>query len=953
MLKQYILWGIKVNIYKRIICGTVALAMALTLFQGRGAAYQTIAENSETNTVTTGVTLQNVTRFTDKGWVYIKVLKADLSNPNVKAKVLSSNESLINLETLSTLANNEKAVAAVNGSFFIWSKQQGLGTPIGLGFEDNKLTGSELDWNTAFDKMANLNIFSDGTLDISYLKYQESIVAPNGNSWPVGRINKPYYETYSDYLVIQDSRYSKNSEGLSNLFKDFVEVVVVDDKINEIRIAQPSTIIPTNGYVICAKGKAAKFLTDNFKLGDDVKRQVNSSVDTSKIQDSISGGTQLIKDGKIVSKYTFGDEGLYPRTAIGILKDKKTMVMVATEGKLSDSPGLNMTELAQYMQEIGCDSAMAFDGGGSTTLIARLAGDKELSVINTPSDGQQRKIVNGIGIVNTTVSTGKLAGLIISSDEENVFVNGSRKLEIKGIDSSYNAADFNAKDIKWSVSGVSGYVKDNVFYAKSVGEAQITAKIGNISQKINISVLSSPVRLQLSTKNISTLPGKGTEITVYGYNKNGYGCTILPSDLKWKLVGLKGTIANGIVTFTTSGQGYIEIASGNTKAYVMADITQLKSIHQETFEKQGISFRVYPENVTGSAIITNETFVEGKNSAKLTYDFTQDIQNKRAAYMVLSGSGITLTEGAIQISMSVKGNAQNTSYLKAEIIDSKGQQQLVNVKRSFSGKWESAEVDLSSIKLPARLTKLYMICENPVPEQGIIYFDNLNVMKTVETQAGNKYANLKDTTPVDAEMKKTTSVSNANSFSMTVFPQLRAPKDKAETDKINKIYKAINKESEVVVVPGNLLKDKNGNSILNTKGGVLSGNKKSAVTYKNNLIMQLYINDTNSLRRTEASAWNWLLQTLKESKQKNIFVVSNVSPFDFSDEREGQLLRDTLTEYSKKGYKIYFISAGKTTTSFMDRGVKYITTEGLGDKNTSRLVFNIKNGVVSYYTVTQ
>lgn len=941
------------NKYKRLICGVMALAMALSLFQGRGAAYQTIAESSETNTITTGVTLQNVTRFTDKGWVYIKVLKADLSNPNVKAKVLSSNESLINLETLTTLANNEKSIAAVNGSFFIWSQQQGKGTSIGLGFEDSKLTGSELDWNTAFDKMANLNIFTDGTLDISYLKYQERVVAPNGNSWPVGRINKPYYDTFSDYLVIQDSRYSKTSEGLSNYFKDFVEVVVEADKVKEIRLAQPSTAIPTNGYVISAKGEAGKFLTNNFKLEDDVKRQVDSSVDMSNIQDSISGGTQLIKDGKIVSKYTFGDEGLYPRTAIGILKDKKTMVMVVTEGKQANSPGLNMTELAQYMQEIGCDSALAFDSGGSTTLIARYAGDKELSVVNTPSDGQQRKIANGIGIVNTAASTGKLAGLIISSDDENVFVNGTRKLDIKGFDSNYSAANFNAKDIKWSVSGVSGYVKDNIFYAKSAGEAQITAKIGNIGSKINISVLSSPVRLQLSTKNISTIPGKGTEITVYGYNKNGYGATILPGDLKWKLVGLKGSTSNGIVTFASSGQGYVEVASGNTKAYVLADITQLKSIYQESFEKQDISFRAYPSTVTGSAIITNETFVEGKTSAKLTYDFTQDIQSKRAAYIVLSGSGITLTEGAIQVSMSVKGDAQNTSYLKAEIIDNKGQQQLVNVKKTFNGKWEKAELDLVNIKLPARLTKLYMICENPVPEQGIIYFDNLNVMQTVETApAGNKYANLKDTTPVDTEMKKTATVSNANSFSMTIFPQLRAPKDKAETDKISSVYKAISKESEIAVVPGNILTDKNGKALLNTKGGVISGNKKGAVTYKNNLIMQLYINDTNSLRRTEASAWSWLLQTLKESKQKNIFIVSNISPFDFSDEREGQLLRDTLTEYAKKGYKIYFISAGKTNESFMNRGVKYITTEGLGDKNTSRLVFNIKNGAVTYYTVT-
>lgn len=56
-----------------------------------------------------------------------------------------------------------------------------------------------------------------------------------------------------------------------------------------------------------------------------------------------------------------------PRTAIGIIDDCHYILVVA-DGRSSESEGLSLYELAQIMQEYGCETAYNLDGGGSSTM---------------------------------------------------------------------------------------------------------------------------------------------------------------------------------------------------------------------------------------------------------------------------------------------------------------------------------------------------------------------------------------------------------------------------------------------------------------------------------------------------------------------------------------------------------------------------------------------------------
>lgn len=87
----------------------------------------------------------------------------------------------------------------------------------------------------------------------------------------------------------------------------------------------------------------------------------------------------------------------HPRTCVGIKSNGK-VIMLTADGRDSNSAGLSLPELANIMKWLGCETAVNFDGGGSTTLYAKDFGDN--GIVNYPTDNKkwdhegQRKVAN-------------------------------------------------------------------------------------------------------------------------------------------------------------------------------------------------------------------------------------------------------------------------------------------------------------------------------------------------------------------------------------------------------------------------------------------------------------------------------------------------------------------------------------------------------------------------------
>ncbi|HEV8461709.1 MAG TPA: phosphodiester glycosidase family protein [Gaiellaceae bacterium] len=127
--------------------------------------------------------------------------------------------------------------------------------------------------------------------------------------------------------------------------------------------------------------------------------------------DLVQAGPLLVADGKIAFDADDDREGFsagsgqfdsditrgrYPRAALGIASD--SFVAVACDGRRSNvDGGLTMLELAEVMLELGAESALNLDGGGSTTLVHRG------HLLNRPYSSQDQPAPESRNIVSALV----------------------------------------------------------------------------------------------------------------------------------------------------------------------------------------------------------------------------------------------------------------------------------------------------------------------------------------------------------------------------------------------------------------------------------------------------------------------------------------------------------------------------------------------------------------------
>lgn len=84
-----------------------------------------------------------------------------------------------------------------------------------------------------------------------------------------------------------------------------------------------------------------------------------------------SFGPGLLSDGMITisqNQEVRQASNSNPRTAIGLI-DKNHYLFVVSDGRTGDNDGLTLYELAQFLKELGAQTAYNLDGGGSSTMV--------------------------------------------------------------------------------------------------------------------------------------------------------------------------------------------------------------------------------------------------------------------------------------------------------------------------------------------------------------------------------------------------------------------------------------------------------------------------------------------------------------------------------------------------------------------------------------------------------
>ena len=507
---------------KKIIASllTLILITSNTAF----AAADKIYEFNDTEEIIKGVTRTHIRRLTSSGWQNINVVEADLSKEHLDITLLKSDKTIHKLDNVLNMANSEDTVAAINGDFFSWNNSvQGDGSSVGIEYKDGEMISSFANsW-----EYASVIQTEDDVFLFDYIDAYMTITAANGETAQVRHINK--YDPY-DKIVMYDRTWGEMSPG-SATFQ--VEVVVEEDKVKSINYDMGPVEIPENGYVLTFLSDHTKFLIDNFAVGDPIKVDVLLKPNVEKIKFAVGAGTMLVKDGK-KTDITHNVSGNNPRTVFGINDDGKKIYMVTVDGRQSKSVGMTLSTLADFLVEYGIDTAVNLDGGGSTTLVAKSLGNDKNEVVNLPSGGSLRAVANGIGITSDA-QTGKLDLIKLSTEFDYVFANTSVAISVLGLDEYLHKVDIDESVIEWGSSNSSDRFENGMFIPKVAGEREITAKYGGITAKHNITVLSSPSSIAVSSKDIQLKSGESKYINILGYDENGYMAPINLSDLSISL----------------------------------------------------------------------------------------------------------------------------------------------------------------------------------------------------------------------------------------------------------------------------------------------------------------------------------------------------------------------------------------------------------------------------------
>lgn len=182
--------------------------------------------------------------------------------------------------------------------------------------------------------------------------------------------------------------------------RDIDVVASINGGFHNTRIGEPEGLVIMNGEII-HQTNGYPF----FGVTKDGTPVIRGGYDkTDDLQEAIAGYCILVENGVAIAGAT---GKLAPRTAVGIKADGTVIVCVNDGRQDPYSYGFDNDEFAEVMRDLGCVTALNFDGGASSTILTQREGTEDIELRNQPSNGYERKISATLHIYTKAQATGE------------------------------------------------------------------------------------------------------------------------------------------------------------------------------------------------------------------------------------------------------------------------------------------------------------------------------------------------------------------------------------------------------------------------------------------------------------------------------------------------------------------------------------------------------------------
>jgi len=176
--------------------------------------------------------------------------------------------------------------------------------------------------------------------------------------------------------------------------------------------------VPRDGFVLSGNGSGYNIM-EQLKVGDKISMGTTVTINGKKVnpRQIIGGCPMIVINGEVAPDQYFSDNIIdhfssnQARTVMGYNKDRTKLIMLVVDkfaknshtsaeySFFQPSSGFAMKRMGQLMKNLGCYTAMALDGGGSSQLYNKVTGTR-----NVPygENGFLRPVANGFFAVSTT-----------------------------------------------------------------------------------------------------------------------------------------------------------------------------------------------------------------------------------------------------------------------------------------------------------------------------------------------------------------------------------------------------------------------------------------------------------------------------------------------------------------------------------------------------------------------
>ena len=534
-------------------------------------------------------------------------------------------------------AEGYRVVAGFNGDFY----NVNTGLPIGMVVTEGILRSSDAGYHAiGFRKDGSAVLGKPGVKVTAELGYRAS-----GTSTEVVRqvmgVNKARVSAGGIYLYTYDFN-SKHTTGTTEAGVDVLCTVedgelaigeTVTLTVDRVVETAASTSIGKDQMVLSANLKSDAYHVDalrNIPVGSEITLKITASdEDWEDVECAVGGLYSLVENGEVVSGLA---AGVNPRTAVGQKRDG-TLIFYTIDGrKPGYSIGASLTQVAQRMIELGCETALCLDGGGSTTLAITEPDEMAAKTYNTPSDGVERAVTNQIFLVADNEPSGRLSHFYVRADHDYVLAGSQVNLSAAAVDTNYIPMDRS-----YELTASAGSLNGTVLTTPSEGgEISVTASGGSKRGSTTVYAVADPDEIiirnssDVAIKELEVAPGTETKLTASAV----YNHLPLHADAEaftWEVEGKIGSIdEQGSFIAGSTGDGKIIVTAGERSVEIDVTVTRLPLKTVEDFEEERTIFDgTTSDSIRFSLDDGTETVRMGYVSGKLEY--TLSAENSFAA----------------------------------------------------------------------------------------------------------------------------------------------------------------------------------------------------------------------------------------------------------------------------------------------------------------------------------